>query len=363
MDGKIKVLYVDDEMNNLVSFKASFRKDYDVVTASSPAEALEKLAANSNVHIVISDQRMPVQTGVEFFNIVREKYPMPVRMLCTGFTDVGAVIESINKGKIFRYIQKPWSETDIRFAIDEGYKYYRAKALLAETNAELLKANTELDKFSHSVTHDLRSPILSVLGAIDIAQDADSMEDVREMLGLMKNAMVKLDGFIFNMHDYYTIRHGDVKANNIDFEKLVSDLKAIFELHGKTDNISFYIEQNIQHTFVSDETVINIILNNLLSNAFKYQQKDQAEKYVKLCITVLDGSAVFEVSDNGIGFNDEQSESIFGMFYRISNDEFGTGFGLYNVKDALGKLNGKIEVTSKKNEGSLFRVTLPSLQL
>jgi len=359
MGGKIKVLYIDDEPNNLVGFKASFRRDYDVVTAQSPAKAWAQLEMHPDISVIISDQRMPDQTGVEFFEEVRERFPAPVRMLCTGYTDVRAVIGAINKGHVFRYIQKPWNEDDMRSAIEEGHNYYIATSMLSERNSELLKANTELDKFAYSVTHDLRSPILSVLGAINIAKAAKSTYEVHEMLDMMAQSMVKLDGFIHNIHDYYTIKRGELNITEVNIPELVENLKGIYNLEGVTSHIDFRVSVEQEGAFRSDPIVLYIILNNLLSNAFKYQKRTRENKFVRLLIRVKNNELFIEVEDNGIGIHEHYLDSIFDMFYRATSEGFGSGFGLYNVKDALDKLNGKISVASKKNEGALFKLSIP----
>ena len=100
-DTKIKVLYVDDESNNLLSFQAGFRRYYEIYTASSVAEGLQILNENE-IHVIIADQRMPKATGVEFFNIVSKAHPDPIRILLTGYSDIDAVVDAINQGQIFR---------------------------------------------------------------------------------------------------------------------------------------------------------------------------------------------------------------------------------------------------------------------
>src|ERR1043165_1977914 len=120
---KIRVLFVDDEPNNLLAFKASFRRIYEVFTASSAAEGL--LVLNDNpVHVIVADQRMPQSTGVEFFDIVRTAHPDPIRILLTGYTDVEAIVDAINKGQIFRYIKKPWDELELQTAIKNAFEVY-----------------------------------------------------------------------------------------------------------------------------------------------------------------------------------------------------------------------------------------------
>jgi two-component system sensor histidine kinase/response regulator len=359
MGERIKILYIDDEPNNLVGFKATFRREYEVLTAQSPDKALALLSENPDVAIIISDQRMPGKTGVEFFEEIRSLHPAPIRMLCTGYTDVKAVIAAINKGHVFRYIQKPWQEDDMRAAIQQAHNYYEATSLLAQKNAELLKANTELDKFAYSVTHDLRSPILSVLGAINIAKSAKTTYEVHEMLDMMAQSMVKLDGFIHNIHDYYTIKRGELNISEVNFDELLNNLKSIYTLDGVTNNVDFSIRTDIHGPFKSDQLLLYIILNNLLSNAFKYQKREKEYKYVRLSVEVEDNHAYIEVQDNGIGIHEAYLENIFDMFYRATNEGFGSGFGLYNVKDALEKLGGKIAVSSRKNEGTLFEINIP----
>ncbi|MCD6064846.1 MAG: hybrid sensor histidine kinase/response regulator [Flavipsychrobacter sp.] len=171
---KIKVLYIDDEMNNLVSFKASFRFDYNVLVANSTAEARSHLEKNSDISVILCDQRMPDKTGVEFYEEIREDFPNPVRILITGYTDIESVIDAINRGHIFRYIKKPWTDVDVKSAIDEAHKFYVTTSMLAVKNEELQKAYNELDKFAYSATHDMRGPILSVLGIINIAEESES---------------------------------------------------------------------------------------------------------------------------------------------------------------------------------------------
>ncbi|MGZ3764584.1 MAG: response regulator [Mucilaginibacter sp.] len=141
---KITILYVDDEENNLFSFKAVFRFKYQVLTALSGDEALEILA-NKQVHIIITDQRMPEMTGVEFLEEVLKKYPEPIRVLLTGYADMGAVVDAVNKGKIFHYLAKPWNEEELDLTIRKAYEKYTVTAELKEMNVKLEGSNEQLE--------------------------------------------------------------------------------------------------------------------------------------------------------------------------------------------------------------------------
>src|SRR5580698_2441817 len=120
---KVTILYVDDELNNLVSFKAVFRVKYNILTAISAEEAKKILRANV-IQIIITDQRMPQITGVEFLESILEEFPDPIRILLTGYADMNAVIDAINKGKIFHYLTKPWNETELELAISRAFEVY-----------------------------------------------------------------------------------------------------------------------------------------------------------------------------------------------------------------------------------------------
>lgn len=356
---KIKILYIDDEQNNLNGFKATFRFDYSIFTALNTAEAYAHLAAHSDIAVILCDQRMPEMTGSRFFEEMREKYPDPVRMLITGYADIEAVIEAVNKGHIYRYIKKPWTDTDIRSAIEEGNKFYITNSLLASKNKELQSAYEELGKFAYSVTHDLRGPLLSVIGALDLAKYIDNLPELRELLGMMDDAVKRLDEFIKNTHEYYNLKRGRIVYEEIDFNSLVNDTAAMFRIAGRMENIRFTSKVVQTEPFVSDSISIKIILNNLLSNAFKFQRKNADDKFVEVSVEANGDNAVIVVKDNGIGIHENHINNIFTMFYRATTEEPGSGFGLYNVKDALNKLKGKIEVHSVPNEGTSFTVTIP----
>ena len=141
---KINLLYVDDEENNLMSFKASFRLRYNVMIANSAAEGM-KILETKPVEIIITDQRMPQMTGIEFLEKVLEKYPDPIRILLTGYTDMTAVIDAVNKGKIYHYLSKPWSEEVLNDTIAKAYEAYTKDQEIKTMNGKLATSNDQLE--------------------------------------------------------------------------------------------------------------------------------------------------------------------------------------------------------------------------
>jgi response regulator RpfG family c-di-GMP phosphodiesterase len=141
---KITVLYVDDELNNLISFKAVFRIKYNVLTAISGEEAIKILKTN-NVSIIITDQRMPKMTGVEFLESILDEHPDPIRILLTGYADMNAVVDAINKGKVFQYLTKPWNEEELDMAIIRANDVYLKKIEEKELTSKLSLTNEQLE--------------------------------------------------------------------------------------------------------------------------------------------------------------------------------------------------------------------------
>jgi response regulator RpfG family c-di-GMP phosphodiesterase len=141
---KIHVLYVDDEEHNLVSFKASFRRSFKIWTAISADDAREILE-KEEIHIIITDQRMPDETGVEFLVSILDKHPEPIRMLLTGYSDIEAVIDSINKGQVYRYITKPWNDKQLELSIRNAHEVYSLRKENKILFEKLKKANEQLE--------------------------------------------------------------------------------------------------------------------------------------------------------------------------------------------------------------------------
>lgn len=141
---KIDVLYLDDEQDNLISFKATFRLKYNVQLAID-FKAAFKILETKPIQVIITDQRMPEMTGVEFLEKVIEKYPDPVRVLLTGYADMTAVIDAVNKGKIYHYLSKPWNEEELDATIIKAFNVYKEGQEIKEQNAKLALSNDQFE--------------------------------------------------------------------------------------------------------------------------------------------------------------------------------------------------------------------------
>jgi sensor histidine kinase YesM len=142
---KPALLYVDDERQNLVAFKASFRKQYEVHTAQSGEEALALLQEHP-VQLVIADQRMPGMTGVQLLERILVDYPDPIRMVLTGYSDVQAIVDAINKGQIYYYITKPWKHEELAVILQKGFEAFRYKTENRSLQAEKQQLQLEAER-------------------------------------------------------------------------------------------------------------------------------------------------------------------------------------------------------------------------
>ncbi|WP_316841221.1 response regulator [Pedobacter gandavensis] len=143
-NASINVLYIDDESHNLNSFKAGFRRMFNVFTAES-AEEGRKVLEKQLIHVIITDQRMPVMTGIEFLESIIPDFPEPIRILLTGYADINAVIDAINKGQVYKYIQKPWMAEDLRINIEKAFEIYSLRKENRELTEKLLIVNQQLE--------------------------------------------------------------------------------------------------------------------------------------------------------------------------------------------------------------------------
>ena len=358
LKGRIKILYVDDDRNNLEVFKASFRRDYEIFLATSAKDGMEILNGQ-DIHVIIADQKMPEISGVEFFEQILKEHPAPVRILLTGYTDIDSVIDAINKGQVYRYITKPWNDQDLRLAIENAYEIYDVRRRLEETNKELRKRNDELSRFVYSASHELKAPLSTISGILKMAKDNKDIEP-SQYFTMIEKCSNNLQVFIKNIVDYYRNQRYDQKVELISFEELVKELLESFLFYEHIADINFNIAVNQDQPFASDLFRIKIVLNNILSNSIKYQKQDNTNKEINISIQVSEKSAEIILEDNGIGIPEQYQQNIFNMFFRATEIGQGSGIGLYIVKEAVEKINGLIEVSSTEGLGTIFKLSLPN---
>lgn len=358
---KIRILYLDDEVNNLLAFQASFRRKYTIFTASSAAEGMSILNQEKDIQVIVADQRMPQTTGVEFFHVVRKAFPHPIRILLTGYADAESIIDAINKGEIFRYVKKPWKEVELSTAIQNAFELYSTRQQLKRKVTELQKTNDELNRFVYSTSHDLRSPLASIMGILNLSKMENSVVDPNGYLGMIETCVNKMDIFIQKIIEYYKSIRVDDEKTEVDFTKLLKESVEICKMQKPEVEFNINVEQPVR--LVNDVFRISIIIDNLISNAVKYQKPTSDNPMVNISVVVDEHKATIEIEDNGIGIVEEHLNNIFKMFFRSTSHVNGLGIGLYIVKEALSRLGGDISVVSTYGVGTIFRIVIPNLMV
>lgn len=359
MNDPIGILYLDDEEQNLLSFMALFRRDYNVFTAHTAQEAVEILQ-KEKIQIIFSDQKMPEVSGVEFFETILPDYPDAVRILITGYADIEAVIDAINKGQVYRYVTKPWDANDLRICVENAVEKFRRDRELIEKNEALERANAELEKFVYSASHDLRAPLVSIKGLVNVARLEGAEGKNAEYLNMIEQSTNKLGDFVDNIIHYYQNAQADELSEEVNFDLLIDELYEKFRHYENADKISLRRDINSTAVFRSDEPRIRMILANLISNAIRFSDPSKGEMFVEVQVVQNKEKAVIKVSDNGKGIPDTVLPGIFEMFYTASEKRIGSGIGLYIARKAAQRLGGKITVASENGKWTRFTLEIPN---
>ncbi len=346
---KIHVLYIDDEKNNLISFKSSFRKDFKIYTANSSEEGLKVLEGNSDIHVVITDQRMPKTTGTQFLESITSIYPKPMRVLLTGYSDMDAVIGAINKGAVYKYITKPWNEDEIKTVIKEAYRAY------------LVKEDSEM--FVYKASHDLRSPLASIEGLLEVIKHRVSeSEEIYRFVDLIDTSVNRVQDIMSELLEFKQLGEVNPKFDEINFKDCIEEVKDSISFMDNFEKNEFSIEVYQKTAFVNDEVILKSIIQNLVSNAVKYgNYSDENKPKISIKSIITDTEAHLIVKDNGIGMKEEAQKNIFKMFYREgTSDATGSGLGMFITKKAVDKLGGNISLKSETGKGSTFTIDIPN---
>jgi PAS domain S-box-containing protein len=237
----------------------------------------------------------------------------------------------------------------------------KAETNLEKRNRELIKTNSELDRFVYSVSHDLRSPLTSILGLISFIETESKEIDTLKHAELIRISINRLDDFIKNILSYSRNNRTGLEVEQISLKEMILDIVDSLQRMKEAKGIRFEIEIQEQKPFYTDRLRFATILKNLISNAIKYHKKEEADRFVKILGYSDHENLHFSIEDNGIGIDAAYHKKIFEMFFRLSGKD-GSGIGLYIVKDAVEIVQGSIEVQSEKGTGTKFNITLKNLK-
>ncbi|MFV8342636.1 PAS domain S-box protein [Flavobacterium sp. XS2P39] len=233
---------------------------------------------------------------------------------------------------------------------------------LEQQNKKLVKINAELDRFAYSVSHDLRSPLTSVLGLLSFIEEESQEADTLEHAEMIRTSINRLDEFIKNILNYARNNRIRLEVKKIPIQQtaiaIVDSLRSMKEAKG----IIFEIDIKEKKSFYSDSLRVNTIMENLISNAIKYHKKSGSGRFIKITGQSDHEKLQLSIADNGTGIAAVYHTKIFDMFFRLSGKTNGSGIGLYIVKETVEKLKGSIQVESEVGTGTTFIITLKRLK-
>lgn len=237
----------------------------------------------------------------------------------------------------------------------------KSTKLLKVQNHELKKLNGELDRFIYSAAHDLKSPLASLSGLIHLAKLEIQTTEHGHYFERMDHSIAKLESFIKDITDYAKNKRQQVRVEVIDLEKLFESILFDLQFLPQAKVIQPFLRVS-GTSFQTDRTRLEIVVKNILSNAYRYYDKNKKSSYIFIEATLVKDSLTLDIMDNGIGIGHNHLPKIFDMFYRAVDSSHGTGIGLFLVKESVKMLCGKISVKSSLGEWTRFTITLPNLK-
>jgi signal transduction histidine kinase len=379
------LLVVDDEADIVRSVQDLLRREWKVIGTTRAAEALE-IVQREAVHVIMSDQRMPGMTGVEFLSRVRGDHPDAIRLLFTGYADIHAVIDAINQGNVYRYITKPWDPDELQAILRQAAERYdmiveqkRLSAELAARNAELGAANAELQKSSELKTafiqvasHELRTPVAILTGLSKLSLSAaDLPTPTRDVLTRLDRASQRLNALVDQIIAMMSAEKYDqtLKREPVDVAALLAeaadDVRPFVELRKQALKENWPADLG---TARLDRAMIRDCLNHLLLNAIKFTPDGGT---IDLAARPRpEGDIELRVTDSGDGMPPEVAAHLFEPFFtgfdvsRHSSGKFeygrkGLGLGLSVVRAFVTAHGGRVDARTELARGSTFTIVLP----
>ena len=385
MAAKPCLLVVDDEPDLVQSLKDLLRFDYRVLGATRASEGL-RIVANEDVQVVMSDQRMPEMSGVEFLSCLRQSHPDLVRLLFTAFSDLKAVTDAINQGSVYRYITKPFEADELKTVLRQAVEHYNLQAerrrllievqeanrLLQKANGELLEANELKRAFIRVASHELRTPLTVVMGLSELARDRSTITGPEKgWFEQIHRSSQRLNQRVDQMVTLMQTEHFErpLVRQYVPFADLANRAaqEALTFASQRKQNLIADIPDDLGTIFVEPEKIQDAIVQ-LLMNAIKFTPDGGT---IELSAARLGDFAEIRVKDDGQGISAESLPHIFDPFFtkfdvshhRSGTYEFNTsglGLGLPVVKAFIEMHGGSVSVESKPGAGTLFRFTVPA---
>jgi len=360
MNKKISVLFVDDEENNLISFNAYFRREFEVYTASSAHSAM-KIIEKIPICIIMADQKMPEITGIEFLEKTIERYPDSIRVLITGQSDVNVVIDAINRGQISRYLTKPWDWAVLQQTIYSCGEMYRVRQNLLAKDSTASKQNEEVRKMMNTICNDISAPMQTLRKFI-----GGSKYTGRETLTPIEkecfsDPFLSLEWYFKNLKDYFQVTFDDIPKSQVKLSEILDDLINLAFI--RESGLTFAIDCQALEPIFSDPGRIRILIVQLITAAIFRACPTAKGSFCRLKAVIDGNHLVLKFQDNGEKFIPEIKDPLMKIFLHSNHAKRlpGTESGRYVVNDILSNLDAAIVIKkgSQRDVVNEFDVLIP----
>ncbi|MBT1687649.1 ATP-binding response regulator [Dawidia soli] len=319
--------------------------------------------------VILSDHSLPQFNSIEALKICKEYgYNVPF-ILVTGTVSEEFAVSCLKQGADDYVLKSNLARLSSAIANSMRQRQVeirrrQAEAALRKQNEELTKINKELDSFVYSVSHNLRAPLMSVLGLVQLAKmDDDSHQRLfHEYFNRIEYSIHKLDETLKEILDYSRNARSEVCIERVNLRGLIEETFDRMRYLSGSEGIEKEIVVEEEVPLFSDAHRLIVIFNNLVSNSIKYRAVTKERQFIRIHVRVTRTDAFIHFEDNGIGISPELITKIFDMFFRATSKSEGAGLGLYIVKEAIDKLGGSIQVRSDFGEGTVFEMRLPNKQ-
>jgi signal transduction histidine kinase len=371
MEKELRILMLEDLEEDAGLVDRALQKEKIAFTRIrvDTQEEFTNALENFQPDVILSDHSLPQFNSIEALKICQERKLNLPFILVTGAVSEEFAVNCLKKGADDYVLKSNLSRLPL--AIRYALRHRRHESLrkeqeetLRKQNEELVKINKELDSFVYSVSHNLRSPLSSVLGLVNVAlmDDQKTREMVDRYFEMIGRNVSRLDAALQQILNYSRNARSEVDISEINMEQLVRQTFA--EMKYLEGHHVINKQFDIKHTvpFYSDPYRLSVILSNLISNAIKYADESKANSFIHVSAIITPECATLHVRDNGIGIHEDYLPGIFNMFYRATERSEGDGLGLYIVKEMLERLNATVVVTSILGETTDFTITIPNSQ-
>jgi signal transduction histidine kinase len=368
----LKILMLEDLPEDIGLIERILRKEgikFESVYADTKEQYVKALD-QFQPDVILSDHVLPQFNSVEALSICRKNLLNIPFILVTGTVSEEFAVSCLKQGADdyvlkSNLVRLPSAIVNALKQRNVEQKRKTAELTLRNQNEELVKINQELDSFVYSVSHNLRAPLMSVLGllrlaSIEIERTEHETKVLLSYFSMMEHSIHKLDETLKEILDYSRNARSAIKTEKVDLNNLLQEGFDRLKYHEGSDQIEKIIDFKSEVPFYSDMYRLTVVLHNLISNAIKYRDSHKSNQFIKVKVEINSAMARIEFCDNGIGIPAELLHKIYDMFFRATEKSEGAGLGLYIVKETVDKLGGRITVNSKYGLGTTFLLEIPN---